>query len=185
MELSRFGQTPEGEALWPSISSPSKKFDTNGIYLVKLKLAADKAAQLVQDIDARIAQALDKATSRATAPETIRLAETPYASCDEGTAYVFSFKVKSKGIARGGRKYVNRVTVWGADGKPSRAQVTHGSIIRVNFEYEPYNSGLVGVGVKLKPLSVQIIEAAKPTVLDAEHFGFVNESVPQPFGVAQ
>lgn len=185
MELSRFGQTPAGEALWPSINTPSKKFDTNGVYLVKLKIAADKAAQLVQDIDARIAQALEKATARATTPEMIRLAETPYALCDEGTAYVFTFKNKAKGVARGGKKYVNRVTVWDAEGNPSRAQVTHGSIIRVHFEYESYNSGLVGVGVKLKLLAVQIIELAKPVVPDAAHFGFVNEVVPQPFGVSQ
>lgn len=185
MELSRFGQTPEGEALWPAINSPSKKFDANGVYIVKLKIAADKAAQLVRDIDARIAQALDKATSRATLPETIRLAETPYALCDEGNAYVFTFKVRAKGVARGGRKYVNRVTVWDADGNPSRAQVTHGSTIRVRFEYEPYNSGLVGVGVKLKLLAAQIIDQAKPAALDAAHFGFANESTPQPFGVAQ
>ncbi len=178
--------SPEGEALWPQLNSPDTKYSSAGLYRVKLKVKKAKALPLVAEIDARIKEVFEAAQARAKSPalaELVKQADAPYAECDEGEAVVFSFKLKASGVSRGGKAYKNRPSIYDMDGKPKRATIGHGSIIRVSFEQQPFHTRLVGAGVTLKLIAVQVIKLVDPTKPDAASFGFVPE--PQPFGAAR
>jgi hypothetical protein len=169
---SRFRLSPEGVALWPYLSEPESK---NGYYNVKLKVESSLALPLVKEIDGRLKASLETAKARAlgsTWADKITQAAPPYNICDNGTAYLFTFKLRSSGVSRGGKSYKNKPLIYDANGFPKRCAVGHGSSIRVSFEYEPYHTLLVGAGVAMRLVGVQVIDLVDPKKLDAVALGF-------------
>jgi hypothetical protein len=180
----RYGLTPPGVALWPCVNVPDTKYSSDGLYFVKLKLDLETATPFVEAIDARAETCFNAARARALSPELaakVREASPPYAPCDEGAAYVFSFKVKASGVTRGKKPYKNVCRIYDEKGNIRRYKVGHGSIIRVSYRYEPYYTALVGAGIKLVLDAIQVIKLCDPTKPDASHFGFVNENMPEVF----
>ena len=177
-DANKFGLSPVGTALWPYLNEPDKKWPTDGgVFTCKLKVTdIEQAEAFAKEIDARIAERFAQARATSPRPDDVRLADPPYHRCDDGSAIVFSFKMRALTKGKRGKKR-HKVGIVNSVGKPTRVRIGHGSEIRLGFKCEQYHSGLVGVGVSLRPLSAQVIKLVDPTKPpDAAHFGFVNEA---------
>jgi hypothetical protein len=168
--------TPAGLALYPYLDRPDTRFEVPGKYSVKLRLAAADAQPHIDEIQRRMAANLAAAKERAVSPfqaSRVRMAEPPYSESELGDgSVIFSFKLNA--LSRGNKKRPQRPHVVDMQGKRVHAQVTHGSLIRVSFDYAPWYTVLVGAGVSLKLRSVQVISLAQ--IDPAAVYGFNNET---------
>lgn len=191
-------RTPKGRALWPKLNIPDTKFKEEGEYSVKLVLSAADSEPLMQLIDTAMKESYDetkatleaaakdksdakKAAAAAKSLKKLKPADPPYqmVADDEGneTGEVsFTFKRKASGVSRKtGKKWNAVVPLFDAAGKPvdrSKVQVWGGSTLKVAFELNPFHTDLVGAGVSLRLVGVQIIELVSGGERTASSMGF-------------
>jgi hypothetical protein len=101
---------------------------------------------------------------------------------DEGNEtgeVAFTFKRKASGVnKKTGKPWVAKVPLYDAAGKPvdrTKVQVWGGSEIKVAFELNPFYTDLVGAGVSLRLVGVQIIKLVSGGERTAESMGFSAE----------
>ena len=165
--------TPEGEALYPHLHEPDYKFNTGGVYQVRLVLTEAEWNAMKSDYDdlynAEYAKESEKAKGKLN-----KDASTPFRQSDEGF-YIMAKQVAQRQTRDKGVINFN-VACYNATGKKIKMpQVGSGS--RIKLALEPHVwvvSGKFGVSLRLR--SVQIIElieyGAKDLVFGSVEGGF-------------
>lgn len=165
--------TPEGEALYPHLHEPDYKYNSGGVYQVRLVLTeADWNAMKGTYDDfyaAEYAKASDKSKSTLEKDDA-----TPFRQSDAGF-YIMAKQVAQRQTRNKGVINFN-VACYNATGKKIKMpQVGSGS--RIKLALEPYAwvvSGKFGVGLRLR--SVQIIDlvefGSKDSIFGSVEGGF-------------
>lgn len=171
--------TPQGVALWPKLAEPDTTFKEEGEYSVNLVLTEEDATPIIEKAKAH----LDKfiaAQAKLLGKKTIAKANTtPWREDEdretkEPTGNIrLNIKMKASTITKLGKKIDFTPAVFDKYGKPTDASFGSGSLIRVNFEVNPWYSPALGAGVQFRLVAVQVLEArghSKPT--NAAECGF-------------
>ena len=165
--------TPEGEALYPHLHEPDYKFNTGGVYQVRLVLTEAEWNAMKSDYDDLYAAELVKESEKSKGKLT-KDASTPFRQSDE-CFYIMAKQVAQRQTRDKGVINFN-VACYNATGKKIKMpQVGSGS--RIKLALEPHVwvvSGKFGVSLRLR--SVQIIElieyGAKDSVFGSVEGGF-------------
>lgn len=172
--------TPAGIAQYPRLTKPDTKFKVDGEYKVTLILPGAEAQPLIELIDAAMAESLVKARKDNPAKaKTIKAAtDKPYKAetDDEGNEtgnYKFNFKMAAKVTSKkSGNSWEQKPSLFDAKLKPlANPKIGGGSTIKVKFEMYQFYTALVGAGVSLRLLAVQIIDLVEYSRNEAEGFG--------------
>tara|TARA_B100001057_G_C22858853_1_gene953688 strand:- start:1985 stop:2578 length:594 start_codon:yes stop_codon:yes gene_type:complete len=165
--------TPEGEALYPHLHEPDYKYNSGGVYQVRLVLTEADWNDMKGTYDdfyaAEYAKASDKSKSTLEKDDA-----TPFRQSDEGF-YIMAKQVAQRQTRNKGVINFN-VACYNATGKKIKMpQVGTGS--RIKLALEPYAwvvSGNFGVGLRLR--SVQIIDlvefGSKDSIFGSVEGGF-------------
>lgn len=194
--------TPFGSSLWAHLIEPDTKFNPEGDFKINLKVPADEAKGLMDQIIAEQEKALvafkeeAKADGKtAKAIDKIKLSDiVPFEEDDEDeNLVVFKFKRKASYINDKGEQLHFDVPLVDATGKTipekSKENPGNGSVVRVMAELIPYNMATSGVGISLRLKKVQIKELVKfssdgPGFDACEDGGYVPEGMDGDFDSA-
>lgn len=175
--------TPAGVAQWPRLNEPDTRFDELGVYRTSLIVEGDEGQELADQLQAYFESAM---TELQSGKKKLREAPLPWeAEIDEDTGeetgrWVFKCKQKAARLnPTTGEKEPLFVQLVGADAKPTDAQVGAGSIIKCRVMVTAWHVPALGVGLSLKLLAVQVLEA-KSYSGDAKSFGFRDETANYP-----
>lgn len=183
--------TPHGEAVFPRLIEPDTKFDSNGVYSIKLRLPdGPEATALIEKIDAVRQQAFDEAVEaapNALAKKKVKMAEPSYTwELDRDTGletnnWLFNFKMKASGLSsKTGKPWQRKPVIFDAKGTPittfkTNSDIWSGSQVKIAFELRPFYVASFGAGCSHNLLAVQIIELVSGEGKTAEDFGFEQE----------
>ncbi len=175
--------TPVGTASYPYLTRPDTKFNPDGEYRVGLILPASEAKSLIKTIDEAMTDSLKEAKAEnPKKSKKMKQANPPYAELtdDEGneTGEVqINFKQKALIKPKNGQPFEKRPALFDSKGVPLPSNITigSGSKLKVSFEIHPYYTDLVGAGVSLRLMGVQVLELVEYTGQSADSFGFEKE----------
>lgn len=175
--------SPKGIFVYPRLTGePDTKFNSNGVYSVKLRLSAEVGQPLVDQIDAAIeakyqevkaAVAAGKITFKKKG-EQVNKADEPYFVDDETGDIIFNFKMNASGKRQDGTEFTQTPALKDAKLKPLPAKICIGGGTegKVAFTIDPFfKSNKVGVGVSLRLRAAQIIKLVEPSF----NYGFEAE----------
>jgi hypothetical protein len=172
--------SPAGIAKYPRLTKPDTKFKADGEYKVTLVLPGAEAQGLIEQIDNAMAESLVKARKEnPTKAKTIKAAtDKPYKAetDDEGNEtgnYTFNFKMAAKVTSKkNGNTWEQKPAVFDAKLRPLPASVNvgGGTTLKVKFEMYQFYTALVGAGVSLRLLAVQILDLVEYSRNGAEGF---------------
>ncbi len=186
------GNSPEGIAVFPALTTPDTKFAKNGIgvYKTGLKLPADHPfVEKVREMHEAACKAARKELEEKNAdlpkPKQVNLAKVidsdPPMKDDVDTEgnptgnVIINFKANAGYIDKKTEQVKPlRMPLFDAKGKPVKGiDVWGGSRIAVNYEALPYYvASSKSVGVSLRLNAVQVIELRNGQAKDAAAFGF-------------
>lgn len=158
--------TPKGIAVYPWLNKPDTKFSPDGDYKVTLKVAAEDAAPLMQELDGILQEYKAEASKRD--PKIARMAiNPPYEEevDDQGILtgnYLFKFKQKAVINMKDGRTVDVKIAMLDASRTPTDVLVGGGSEIKIAATVYPYAMNTTKtVGLSLRPYAVQILKLVK------------------------
>lgn len=169
--------TPRGEAVWPHLNTPDRKFvgeGDPGIFKTDLRVKTEDVQDLLEKLEMQRDDWADmeRVDSRAPLPWKEELDED-----GQPTGYtVMRFKQK-EWIVSNGEKIPMRIKLLDSQREHIDAVVGKGSTIRIAFNARGWK-GTAGYGITLHPYAVQVIdliEAAPSEISDfeVEEGGFV------------
>lgn len=177
--------TPKGRAIYPHLNAPDTKFNSDGVYTVKIGVPAGSAGALIKKLDEAYKEALKagKEAYNALPPEKRKIkgkvkefteAGLPYVEDTEKDEVVFSFKMNASYKNKAQEVVPLKPALFDAKGKPinKALKVGGGSLIKVSFEVAPYFALNLGAGVSLRLNAVQILELKEFGQRDAAGHGF-------------
>ena len=186
--------SPAGTVKFAHLATPDTKFDSEGVYSVKLVLTKENSAGLIEQIDQVAQESLaaatkDHAQKLATEKNPAKkkklneakpfLADKPYSEAEEGDGQMqFSLKMKASGTAKDGTVFTQRPAVFDAKGKPLDAKTLklgNGSVVKASFEVLPFYTVKVGAGATLRLRAVQIITLKEWGDVSGSYYGFGEE----------
>jgi hypothetical protein len=180
-EKRQYHISPAGIAQYPRLTKPDTKYKADGEYKVTLVLPAAEAQPLVKLIDDAMVESLKKARmENPTKAKSIKAAaDKPYKAVtdDEGNEtgdIKFNFKMAAKVTSKkSGNTWEQKPAVFDAKLRPIPATVNvgGGSRVKVKFEMLLFYTPLVGAGVSLRLLAVQILDLVEYSRSGAEGFG--------------
>ena len=165
--------TSVGTAQYPWVNTPSTKFVPEGEYSCNIILTKQEGESIIK----KIQPILDN-KQKEQAEESgkkVKTYELPVQL--EGDTYVLKAKLKPvNGTRKDGTEFTRSLGLFDSKGNPwDRAVVIRGgSKIRLNVRPKSWHSPLLGAGVSLELLAVQVIELADGELSSqaAESFGF-------------
>lgn len=174
--------TPQGVALWPKLAEPDTKFDADGVYTVDLILAPDDAAPIQERAEKFLDEfVVEQAKLLGKKPAQVRRSNTsPWKpdtdkdGADTGNLRLH-FKMKASAVSKkSGTKLEFTPAIFDKFGKPMEAtNLGSGSLIKVNFEVNPWYVPSMGAGVSFRLNAVQVLEAKTRGKSDnAKDYGF-------------
>jgi hypothetical protein len=175
----QFHITPAGIAQYPRLTKPDTKFNPDGHYKVTLVLPGAEAQPLIELIDKAMGESLILARrENPTKAKTIKAAtDKPYkaVTADDGNEngdYKFNFKMAASGRNKTtGETWSRKPVLFDAKLKPLiNPKVGGGSTIKVKFEMFLFYTPLVGAGVSLRLLAVQILDLVEYGGASADGF---------------
>lgn len=171
--------TPKGRLGYPFLQKPDTKFNPEGEYKTHLFLEAEEAADIIEKLNAGVAEAVAKAKADPkNKGKKIKEADLPVQWNEEETEVRLSFKLKASGKNKKGEEFTQKPALFDAKGKPlsEAVKIGGGSIAKVSFEIVPFFTSLVGAGVSLRLKAVQVITAkAYSGSSDGSAYGFGEE----------
>lgn len=154
--------TPRAVAVFPWLNTPDTKFNADGEFKVTLKIGAEDATSLIEQIDEEIAKY--KEEQAAKDPKVGRYSDMPpyeQEVDDQGNLtgnYLFKFKQKAKINTKDGRTINMKVALFDAQRTPTDVLIGGGSEIKVAATMWPYVLQTTkSVGVSLRPSAVQVL----------------------------
>lgn len=154
--------TPRAVAVFPWLNTPDTKFNADGEFKVTLKIGAEDATSLIEQIDEEIAK--HKEEQAVKDPKVGRYSDMPpyeQEVDDQGNLtgnYLFKFKQKAKINTKDGRTINMKVALFDAQRTPTDVLIGGGSEIKVAATMWPYVLQTTkSVGVSLRPSAVQVL----------------------------
>ena len=137
--------TPKGRAIFPWLTNADIQFDSEGKFHTKLECEKTECEKIISAINGEIAKQV-KAQHELDPNKKITYANKPYSISDDGKC-VFKLQTKFKPnlLDNNMKALANDVQIW------------KDSVVRITFETYGYNQA-VGIGCKLYPLTVQVLE---------------------------
>lgn len=151
--------SPTGTAEWPRLNTPDTKFNPEGDYKVTLVIPAKGNEKFLQFLDEQHAAAV-QVIKEENPGKKMKTADAPY-SIDENTGDIkVRFKMKAKITSKKtGKTYDMKPILVDASGAPCpTVEVKGGSRIKVSFSCAPYYTALVGAGLSLRLVGVQVLK---------------------------
>lgn len=174
--------SPKGIFVYPCLNRPDTKFDEAGIYSVKLKLSAEEAKSLMEEIDKAIDKSVEKTKASGEVKGKVKRADAPYVEDEESGTVVFNFKMKANGKRADGTAFTQKPGLKCTkriNGKPQVVDVPSDKLIgggsegKVAFSVSPFYTKLVGAGVSLRLKAVQMFKIVEPSY----SYGFEAEEI--------
>ena len=165
--------TSVGTAQYPWVNTPSTKFVPEGEYSCNIILTKQEGESIIK----KIQPILDK-KQQEQAEETGKKVKTYDLPVQlEGDTYILKAKLKPvNGKSKDGSEYTRSLGLFDSKGNPWDREVIirGGSKVRLNVRPKSWFSPLLGVGISLELLGVQVIELADGELSSqaAESFGF-------------
>lgn len=176
--------TPKGTAVFPQIVKPTKKFDKDGVYEIKLRLDKKEDKAFIAAIE-RHYETNYQSQCEVKGVQELKRADYPFKDVtDKDTGkptgeVEFKFKMKASGVNQEGDKWEQRPKIFDPAGNPiapsDAPMIGSGTTCKVNFHISGWNTN-IGCGISLKLRAVQIIKLVEYSGGgDAASFGFSNE----------
>lgn len=169
----------KGVAVYPWLLEPDTRFDAEGAYSVKLRIAEADAQGMIKTMDATWAefQATLKGPKAKKAPNSLGYNMEFDEEGNETGFVIFNFKTKASYVSKKtGKRMEMKPDLFDAKGNPLKdlKNLWGGSIIKVNYSPAGYESGS-NLGVTLRLNAVQVFELRKGGGGDASSYGFGEE----------
>ncbi len=155
--------TPAGVAIYPWLNTPDTKFAPEGEFKVNLRLSAEEAEQLInqlgQELDNFAAEAIKKDPKIKQFDKRMPFEEEIDDNGDLTGSYIFRFKQKAKIKTKTGDSFDMKVALFDAKRTPTTVNVGGGSTLKVAFTAWPYAmASSRSIGLTLRPSAVQILQ---------------------------
>lgn len=155
--------TPAGVAIYPWLNQPDTKFVPEGEFKVNLRLSAEEAEQLInqlgQELDNFAAEAIKKDPKVKQFSKRLPFEEEIDDNGDLTGSYIFKFKQKAKINTKSGDSFNMKVALFDAKRTPTTVNVGGGSTLKVAFTAWPYTmASSRSIGLTLRPSAVQILQ---------------------------
>ena len=167
--------TPAGEAKWASLKSPKSWNGDDGKYQISVVLTEEDAQPLIDQCNGMIEKMVDLMGKR---PKISQY--DPYKKLDDGR-YEFRFKRK---FFKANDKYpatapISTLMPDGSkvDWDKTDWSVGNGSIVQVGAYMLPYYTGMLGLGISLRLMAVNIVKLEKYEGGKSDDFDFVSTNV--------
>lgn len=165
--------TAIGTAQYPWVNTPSTKFVPEGEYSCNIILTKQEGEAIIKKVEP-ILEKKQKEQAEESGKK-VKTYELPIQL--EGDTYVLKSKLKPvNGKRKDGSEYTRSLGLFDSKGNPWDREVIirGGSKVRLNVRPKTWFSPLMGVGVSLELLAVQVIELADGELSSqaAESFGF-------------
>lgn len=147
-----------GEAVYPHLNKPDVRFNEAGDYKVTLKVPTAKAKEMIQQIDKALESSIAEAEQK-NQGKKIKVAPAPYTV--EGDFHFFKFKMKATGINRKTKEpFSQRPAIFDAQKNPLSPSISiwGGTKMKVAYQMRNYYTPIIGAGVVLQLIAVQVIE---------------------------
>lgn len=163
--------SPKGRFVYPWLSTPDTKFDSEGTYRLKLAVAATDCADFVEMLENKFQENLSGNKAKVK-----KEGNRPFELDEETNEYLFSFKMKAVVTPKNGDPWTQRPALFDASGQACRdVKVGGGTIGRISFEIIPYANKQLGAGISLRLKAAQILELVEFGQANAEAYGFEEE----------
>jgi len=165
--------TAIGTAQYPWVNTPSTKFVPEGEYSCNIILTKQEGEAIIKKVEP-ILEKKQKEQAEESGKK-VKTYELPIQL--EGDTYVLKAKLKPvNGKRKDGSEYTRSLGLFDSKGNPwdKAVMIRGGSKVRLNVRPKTWFSPLLGVGVSLELLAVQVIELADGELSSqaAESFGF-------------
>jgi hypothetical protein len=165
--------TAVGTAQYPWVNTPSTKFVPEGEYSCNIILTKQEGEVIFKKVEALL-EKKQKEQAEESGKE-VKTYQLPIQL--EGDTYVLKAKLKPvNGKRKDGSEYTRSLGLFDSKGNPWDREVIirGGSKVRLSVRPKPWFSSLLGAGVSLELLGVQVIELADGELSSqaAESFGF-------------
>lgn len=191
-------KTPAGIAVWPRLDGePDTKFSKDGFGYFKTTIRLDPKKEGVAEFMEALKQRHADAGSnnkdyseycasqkeKGKKPKAMAMADTPWKDGtdddgnEDGTVLV-NFKMKAGGVSeRTGKEWRRKPMIFDAKGNEvtKTINIGGGSRIKIIFEVMPFWTALVGAGISLRLLAVQVLELKQFSKKSAKDFGLTSE----------
>lgn len=165
--------TAIGTAQYPWVNTPSTKFVPEGEYSCNIILTKEEGEAIIKKVEPILEKKQQEQAEESG--KKVKTYELPIQL--EGDTYVLKAKLKPvNGKRKDGTEFTRSLGLFDSKGNPwDRAvMIRGGSKIRLNVRPKTWFSPLLGAGVSLELLAVQVIELADGELSSqaAESFGF-------------
>jgi len=165
--------TAVGTAQYPWVNTPSTKFVPEGEYSCNIILTKQEGESIIKKVEP-ILEKKQKEQAEELGKK-VKTYELPIQL--EGDTYVLKAKLKPvNGKRKDGSEYTRSLGLFDSKGNPwdREVMIRGGSKVRLSVRPKPWFSPLLGAGVSLELLGVQVIELADGELSSqaAESFGF-------------
>ena len=152
--------TPRGVMVYPCLTKPDTKFDAAGRYKVGLRLPAEVAQPLVDEIDAAIDAKVEEVKASGKVKGKVKRVDPSYSVDEETGDVTFNFKMKASGKRQDGTTFTQKPTLKKHDLTDigTDVRIWGGSEGKVAFELCPFYTGGLGAGVSLRLKGVQVLK---------------------------
>ena len=172
--------TPIGTAMYPKLTEPDTKFNSDGVYSCKLILTKDDFEKFSAVIDPWFEKEYERLVKESGKKRLDRSQKLPLKLNDDNEYEVFAKQVAQRETSKGLLKF--DVSLFDSTGKKinNPPNIGSGSKLRLGVEPSAWFTPVMGVGYTLRLKAAQIIElkefqgAAGGFSFDAEEGGFVS-----------
>ena len=154
--------SPKGTAVYPWINEPDRRFDSNGVYSMTLRLtASDKSTAdfiaSIKKVASEHFEAITKETKKKPKKADLPIKMVTDEEGNETGEVDIKFKLKAVG-GSGDKTWKQKPALFDSQGKPMAERVGGGSVVKVGCEISPFFSPTIGVGATLRLKAVQVID---------------------------
>jgi len=154
--------SPKGTAVYPWINEPDRRFDSNGVYSMTLRLtASDKSTAdfiaSIKKVASEHFEAVTKETKKKPKKADLPIKMVTDEEGNETGEVDIKFKLKAVG-GSGDKTWKQKPALFDSQGKPMAERVGGGSVVKVGCEISPFFSPTIGVGATLRLKAVQVID---------------------------
>ena len=148
--------TPTGKAVYPHVNEPNFRFDTNGMYSIKLHLKEDQYNAFKSKIDATVEAQYAAECAKQGGKKLRRADSTPIRITPEGDFEIYAKQAAKKDTKKGVLEF--SVGIFDSKARPSNAQVGGGSTVKLAVKPWCWFNPSLGFGYTLQLQSVQVLE---------------------------
>lgn len=168
--------TPKGIAVWPWLTKPDTKFNSDGEYRVKLKLNKEEHSDFLQSLEDKAQAAYDEAVAEmkekggkaAAAAKKMEL-HTPFEpeyddEGDETGNVIVTIKSKASGTTKAGKAWKRKINIFNAKGVHLKnpPAIYGGSLLKVEAEISPFSMPATKTaGISLRISAVQVLQLSE------------------------